>query len=37
MMLNIVFGYLVEFDEWILLVFVSMMPTIHVFMFASHF
>ena len=37
MMLNMVCEYFVEFDEWFLLVFGSMMPTIHVFMFSSHF
>ena len=37
MMLNTVYGYFVEFDVWVLLVFGSMMPTIHVFMLTSHF
>ena len=37
MMLNMVYGYFVEFDEWVLLVFGCMMPTIHVFMFTSLF
>ena len=32
-----VWVYFVEFVEWVLLVFGSMMPIIHVFMFASHF
>ena len=30
MMLNMVYGFFFEFDEWVLLVFGSMMPTIHV-------
>ena len=37
MMLNMVYGYFVEFDVWVLLIFGNVMPSIHVFMFTSHF
>ena len=37
MMFEYGLGIFVEFVKWVLLVFGSMVPIIHVFMFASHF